>query len=99
MIVEYIEQIASSAGAIAAGMIGTMMKRAHLTRENGKPFWTRDIFIEIPIAIGMGIIGAGVAEMMALSGMPAAALTAMAGYLGPPAIDWVFKTAVDRKLK
>ena len=99
MLLEYIEQISATAGAVAAGLVGALMKRAHLTRENGKPFWTRDIFIEIPIAIGMGIIGAGLAEVMGLTGMPAAAITAMSGYLGPPAIDWVFKLTLERKLK
>lgn len=85
---------ASAAGAGALGLLGRAL---HLARTDRRPFgWS--LLWELPTAIGMGIIGKGVADYFGLDGFPEYAVTISIAYIGPRVIDLAI-TEIERRSK
>ena len=70
----------------ALGLIGRLM---YLSQEQRSPF-TLALLWELPIAIGMGLIGRGIGEYVGLGVWPFALFSAsvVCGYIGPRLISW-----------
>jgi len=69
----------------ALGLIGRLM---FLSQENRRPFsWS--LLWELPIAIGMGIIGHGIGQWVGLFGLTLFSASIVCGYLGPRVISWI----------
>jgi len=74
---------ASAAGAGALGLLGRAL---HLARADRRPLgWS--LLWEVPTAIGMGIVGKGLADYLGLDGFPEYAVTISIAYIGPRVID------------
>lgn len=83
---------ASAAGAGALGLLGRAL---HLARTDRRPLgWS--LLWELPTAIGMGIIGKGVADYFGLNGFPEYAVTISIAYVGPRVIDLAI-TEIERR--
>lgn len=79
---------AQGAAAGGLGMLGRMIALASTTRRPSG--WS--LLWEVPLAIGMGVVGKGLADWLDLSGFPNYALTIAVSYVGPRALD----IALDR---
>lgn len=85
---------ASAAGAGALGLLGRAL---HLARTDRRPLgWS--LLWEIPVAIGMGILGKGLADYIGLGGFPNYALTIAVAYIGPRFIDLALAKIEQRSL-
>ena len=74
---------ASAAGAGALGLLGRALR---LARADRRPLgWS--LLWELPVAIGMGIVGKGLADYAGLDGFPEYAVTISIAYVGPRVID------------
>lgn len=82
----------SLAGAIA----GRLMSYAQLVRRGKRRLLGWAFLWEAPTALGMGMIGAGVADHLQLPQTPGLALTTTLAYLGPPALEAAFEMALRR---
>ncbi len=76
------------AAAGGLGMLGRMIALASATR---KPTGI-SLLWEVPLAIGLGVVGKGLADWLGLTGFPNYAMTIAVSYIGPRAID----IALDR---
>lgn len=75
--------VARAAGAGALGLLGRLIAWAHADR---RPIgWS--LLWELPVALGMGVIGKGAADWAALDGFPEYAVTIAVAYVGPRCID------------
>lgn len=74
------------AGALscALGLIGRLM---FLAQERRSPF-TLSLLWELPIAIGMGLLGRGIGDYIGLTGFPLFSSSIVFGFLGPGVISW-----------
>jgi hypothetical protein len=75
----------AQASGLALAFMAALIGRAMATAVQ-RPALGWGLLWEIPIVIGMGLIGAGVSEYLHIYGNQAAALIAVAGYLGPTGI-------------
>lgn len=93
----------SEASGIAKGMIvtfvaalfGRLMFHARAAQRGTRRFWSWHLAWELPVAIGMGLIGDGLATWLGLESGARAGFIAAVAYLGPHAIDELFVTARD----
>lgn len=84
----------SAAGASALGLIGRAL---HWVRQDRRPIgWS--LLWEVPAAIGMGLLGKGLADYLGLDDFPEYALTIAVAYVGPRIIDAALDVA-ERFLK
>jgi hypothetical protein len=82
----FASEAAQAAGAGALGLLGRVMT---LARADRRPLgWS--LLWEIPVAIGMGIIGSGMADFLNLQNFAHHAMTISTGYLGPRILDQLF---------
>lgn len=85
---------ASAAGAGALGLLGRAL---HLARADRRPLgWS--LLWEVPTAIGMGIVGKGLADYLGLNGFTEYAVTISVAYVGPRVIDLAIGE-LERRLK
>jgi hypothetical protein len=83
---------ASAAGAGALGLLGRAL---HWVRRDSRPIgWS--LLWEVPVAIGMGIIGKGIGDYFGLNDFPEYAVTIGTAYIGPRLIDWCLEIAEQR---
>jgi hypothetical protein len=76
----------TAALAALGGVLGRMIGIARADQRR----WGWRVLWELPVAVGMGWIGAGIAEYFDFRGFVAYASMIAAGYLGPRAVDEVF---------
>ena len=69
--------------ALLSALIGRLMWHVGQVRKGTRAFWSLELLWELPLAMGMAIIGKGLAEYIGLSGNAEAALIAALAYLGP----------------
>ncbi len=74
---------AQGAAAGGLGLIGRLIALAGASRRPSG--WS--LLWEVPLAIGLGVVGKGVADWLALTGFPAYAVTIAVSYVGPRGID------------
>lgn len=81
-----------------AAVLGRLMYHANEVKHGRRAFWSVELAMDLLIAAGMGLIAWGGCVWGGLEGPPAAALIAVAGYLGPHALDVLFAKHTDTPL-
>lgn len=84
------------AALVAAGL-GRLMWHVGQVSKGSRRFWSLELVWEIPLAIGMAVVGRGLAEFLDLSGNIEAALIAILAYLGPRSAEHILTAWLDRK--
>ena len=72
---------------LAAAAVGRLMWHVGQVRKGTRCFWSLELVWELPVAFGMALIGAGVAEWAALPPKAEVGLIAALSYLGPRGIE------------
>ncbi|MCK8788295.1 hypothetical protein M0638_28490 [Roseomonas sp. NAR14] len=75
--------LGAAVGAALLGVLGRLL--AYHSAQTRPLGWS--LLWELPVAIGMGLIGRGVADILALHDFPAYACTIAVAYVGPRCID------------
>jgi hypothetical protein len=78
-----------------ASLFGRLMFHARAAQRGTRRFWSWHLAWELPVAIGMGLIGDALANWLQLDSGARAGFIAAVAYLGPHAIDELFVTARD----
>jgi hypothetical protein len=78
-----------------ASLFGRLMFHARAAQRGTRRFWSWHLAWELPVAVGMGMIGDGLATWLALADGTRIGFVAAVAYLGPHAIDELFVTARD----
>lgn len=89
----------SSLSFIWAG-VGRLMFHARQVQQGRRRLFSKSLLLELPIALGMGMVGAGVAEWWGFTGQVRDAVLVSAGFVGPRAIEQLFEKllrAFDKK--
>jgi len=68
---------------LAVALAGRLMWHSAEVRSGRRPFFGRELWWEIPIAVGMAIIGEGVGAWLALDRVTTNGVIAALAYLGP----------------
>jgi len=71
-------------------VIGRFMWHAQEVRRMKRKFWGKELLWEFPIAIGMAIIGQGLASWLELGQETTTGLIASLAYLGPRGAEVLF---------
>lgn len=82
------ELAAQGAAAGGMGVLGRLVALASATRRPAG----LSLLWEVPLAIGLGVVGKGLADWLGLTGFPSYACTIAVAYVGPRALD----IALDR---
>lgn len=90
------ETLTGGALAVTWALVGRLMYRARTAQQGRRPFFSASLVYELPIAVGTGIIGQGVAEYLSLAGWAATACIVVAGYLGPGFAEAIIWRLVDK---
>lgn len=81
----------------AAALVGRLMFLAEQARSGKQKFFRwKLLLLEFPIALGMGLIGGGLAEYMDFDGMTAYAIVAALAYLGPQGVESAVQGFINR---
>lgn len=89
----------SSLSFIWAG-VGRLMFHARQVQQGRRRLFSKSLLLELPIALGMGMVGAGFAEWWGFTGQVRDAVLVSAGFVGPRAIEQLFEKllkAFDKK--
>ncbi len=89
--------VGGAATALAAAMIGRGMYHAQEVRARRRPILSWDLIWEVPLAVGMALIGEGLAEYWGLSRSVGTALIAVISYLGPRGVGALFEKWIAGK--
>ncbi len=76
----------SSLSFIWAG-VGRLMFHARQVQQGRRRLLSKSLMLELPIALGMGMVGVGVAECWGFTGQVRDAVLVSAGFVGPRAIE------------
>lgn len=79
--------------------VGRLMWHAGEARAKRRKFVGRELFWEIPVVIGMWMIGLGLGDYFALSLHGTAALCSVLSYLGPRGTEVVITNWIEGKRK
>lgn len=90
------EFLLSAFVAVLCGIIGRLMFHARQVQMGRRAFLSWSLLWELPVAIATGVIGAGVAEYLALAGWQNTACIVTVAYLGPGFVEAVVWKVVDR---
>lgn len=80
----------SSLSFIWAG-VGRLMFHARQVQQGRRRLFSKSLLLELPIALGMGMVGAGIAEWWGFHGQVRDAVLVSAGFVGPRAIEQVLE--------
>lgn len=80
-------------------VIGRVMWYANEARKSNRQFFSPDLFWELPIAIGMAMIGEGLAAWLGLSQPTTTGMIAALAYLGPRGAEVLFLKWFGSKVK
>ncbi len=89
--------IGGAATAIIAALLGRTMWHAQEVRAKRRPILSLDLLWEIPLAIGMALIGDALATHFGLSREVGVGLIAVLSYLGPRGAGAMFEKWMSRK--
>ena len=94
----WLRSILSGTGlTIVAAYFGRMMWHVNMVRLGHRRFFSRYLIFELFIAIGMGLIGDGIAEYLEVRGKVATAIVVTIAYLGPRGIEVLLAIYAKRK--
>ncbi|WP_457662869.1 phage holin family protein [Sinorhizobium medicae] len=86
-----------AATTMIGALVGRLMWHTNEVRKMRRKFFGKELFWEIPIAVGMAFIGAALASWLALEQPMASGLIALA-YLGPRGSEVLFMRWFAAKL-
>jgi hypothetical protein len=72
---------------IVSMLFGVLGRAIHFVRHDARPMGFKLFLYEIPIALGFGIIGGGIAQWFQLQGLVQNSVMIVSGYIGPRLID------------
>jgi len=77
------QAVGGAATALIAALAGRAMHHANEVRARRRPVLSADLLWEVPLAVGMALIGDGVGSYLHLSRDVTVGLIAVLSYLGP----------------
>jgi hypothetical protein len=92
----YRESVLGAAVAIFLGIIGRLMHHSRQVQLGRRQFWSASLLWELPVAVGTGLMGQGIAEYYGLIGWQETAAIVTVAYLGPGFVEAVLWRLVDR---
>lgn len=97
-LVETIRQsIGGAATALMAAFAGRAMFHAGEVRARRRPVMSPDLFWEVPLAVGMALIGDSLGSYLGLTREVSVGLIAVLSYLGPRGAGAALEKWVSRK--
>ena len=75
--------------------VGRLLFHARQVQQGRRRLFSKSLLLELPIALGMGMVGAGIAEWWGFQGQVRDAILVSAGFVGPRAIE----QTIERMLK
>jgi LydA holin phage, holin superfamily III len=82
--------------AVLLGLVGRLMHHSRQVQLGRRRFWSASLLWELPVAVGTGFMGQGVAEYLGLAGWQETAAVVTVAYLGPGFVEAVLWRLVDR---
>lgn len=82
---------------LAAALAGRAMYHAGEVRAKRRPIFSWDLLWELPLAVGMAMIGEGIGDYLGLSRVTTTALVAALSYLGPRGAGVLIEKYLTRK--
>ncbi|WP_193171244.1 phage holin family protein [Nisaea nitritireducens] len=82
-----------------ASFVGRVMYRAGICRRGDRRFWSWSLAWELPLAVGMGIIAAGMAEFLDLGIRGTLAVSTAVAYLGPRGIEAYLERFLEKRAR
>lgn len=73
--------------AMISATAGRMMYHVGQVRKGERKFFSKELLWEVPLSVGMAIIGEGFAEWLGLTGTAATGLIGALAYMGPRGIE------------
>jgi len=99
-LIEAINRMVGGAGVtLIAAFVGRAMFHAGEVRAKRRAVLSLDLIWEMPIAVGMALIGEGLSVQLDLSDTPRTALIAIIAYLGPRSIGVMIEGALGLRKK
>jgi len=74
--------------------VGRLMFHARQVQQGRRRLFSKSLLLELPIALGMGMVGAGIADWLGFTGQVRDAVLVSAGFIGPRAIEQIFERAL-----
>ncbi|ABR64717.1 hypothetical protein GOC91_31305 [Sinorhizobium medicae] len=87
-----------AATTMIGALVGRLMWHTNEVRKMRRKFFGKELFWEIPIAVGMALIGAALASWLTLEQPMATGLIAALAYLGPRGSEVLFMRWFAAKL-
>lgn len=98
-----VEMLTSTFGGAAATVFGAMMGRLmwHTSevRKQNRKFFGAELLWELPVALGMGVLGEGLAEYLNLGDTGRVACVVFMAYLGPRGLEVVLSNRFPKTPK
>ena len=89
-----------AAKSVGAGLLGLVGRAVHIAASANRPVGWQAISVtvlwEIPIGLGMGVIGWGLADYIGLKGFPHYAMVVSVAIAGPKLISVLLDLAIQR---
>ena len=96
---DLIDQIGGGAlTTIFGAAMGRLMWHSSEVRKRRRRFWSRELLLEAPIAIGMALMGEGVTAYFAIDGPTKALVIGGLSWLGPRGMEALFLKWFGAKL-
>lgn len=93
---EWLKDILQGSGlSFMWAAVGRLMFHARQVQQGRRRLFSKSLMLELPIALGMGMVGAGIAEWWGFQGQVRDAILVSAGFVGPRAIE----QTIERMLK
>ena len=88
----WLDQVLAGAGwsTFWASAAGRLLFHTTMVRRGVRRFWSRDLIWELPVALGMGFVGDGLAEYLGEAGATRTGLIVTISYLGPRVLETAF---------
>lgn len=90
------ESILGALVAILLGIVGRLMHHSRQVQLGRRRFWSASLLWELPVAVGTGLMGRGIADYLGLLGWQETAAIVTVAYLGPGFVEAVLWRLVDR---
>lgn len=83
---------------IIASLLGRFMWHGNEARKGRRKFFGIELFWELPVALGMAVIGESAAAYADLGQPASTGLIALLAYLGPRGVEALFHKWFDRRM-
>lgn len=94
---EWLRMLGGLGSVFASSAIGRLMWHARMVQKGERYFWSIDLLWELPTAVGMAVIGKGVADWLLLGEWQTLGLIATLSYLGPRGMEAALAAWLMRK--